>query len=121
MWLDGVQAQRIEDFPEAENMGESFATLINNMILKMAELHLKQSAPPPYIEILPELDDLPLVLVAGGLDDFERRANQQYAAVVRENAEAWIIEDAWHVGGPRTIPDAYRQRMLTFFEESLGE
>jgi hypothetical protein len=121
MWLDGVQAQRIEDFPEAEKIGEKFATLINNMILKMAELHLREQTPPPYTEILRELDDLPLVLVAGGLDDFERRTNRQYAEVVGDNVEVWIIEDAWHVGGLGAVPDEYRQRMLTFFEESLGE
>lgn len=121
MWLDGVQAQRIEDFPEAENNGEKFATVINGMMLVMAELHLRQQAPPSYTDILTKLEEPPLVLVAGGLDDFERRANQQYATVINENAEVWIIEDAWHVGGPSRIPDEYRQRMLVFFEDSLGE
>lgn len=29
LWLDGIQIQRIDDFPGAENVGERFAMLIN--------------------------------------------------------------------------------------------
>ena len=121
IWLDGVQAQQISDFPEAENAGESFATIINLMILNAAEIRLGQSAPPAYIDILAELEELPLVLVAGGLDDFERRVTQKYATVLNDNAQVWIIEDAPHVGGLFVRPDEYSQRMLVFFEESFEE
>ena len=121
IWLDGVQAQQISDFPEAENAGESFATIINLMILNAAEIRLGQSAPPAYIDILAELEELPLVLVAGGLDDFERRVTQKYAEVLNDNAQVWIIEDAPHVGGLFVRPDEYSQRMLVFFEESFEE
>lgn len=121
MWLDGVQAQQIRDFPQAENAGESFATVINNLILKSVEFRLGQSVPPAYIDILAELEELPLVLVAGGLDDFENRATQKYAAVLNDNAQVWIIEEAPHVGGLSVYPDEYSQRMLTFFEESFEE
>jgi hypothetical protein len=58
MWLDGVQAQQISDFPQAENVGESFATVINYMILKAIEFRLGQPAPPAYKDILAELDNL---------------------------------------------------------------
>lgn len=121
MWLDGVQAQQMSDFPQAENAGESFATVINNIILKAAEFRLGQPAPPAYKDILAELDQLPLVLVAGGLDDFERRVTQKYATYVNDNAQIWIIEDAPHVGGLAVHPDAYSERMLTFFQESFED
>lgn len=119
LWLDGIQAQRIEDFPEAENVGEQFATVINALILKMAEIHFGRSAPPAFVDILAELDQTKMTIIAGGLDDFENRVSQKYASVIGSNAEVWLIENAWHVGGSMVIPDEYSQRMLEFFDTSL--
>ena len=116
MWLDGIQAQQIADFPQAENLGEKFATVINAMILKMAQVHFRRSAPPSFVEILPEFNHIKMVIIAGGLDDFESRGSQKYAAIVGPNAEIWHIDNAWHVGGPVVVPEEYSQRMLDFFE-----
>jgi pimeloyl-ACP methyl ester carboxylesterase len=121
LWLDGIQAQRIDDFPEAQNAGESFATLINALILKMAEFHLGRSAPPAFVQILADLDRPPLVIIASGMDDFERRVSHNYAGVIGSNAQLWLIEEAGHVGGPAVFPDEYSQRMLTFFHATLAE
>lgn len=120
LWLDGLQSQRIADFPSAENVGERFATLINFLILRMAEIHLGRPAPPPFVEILAELDHPPLVIIAGERDDFEYRVSQNYQAVAGANVQVWQIEGAWHLGGPKVIPDEYRQRMLAFFETTVG-
>ncbi|MBC8331555.1 MAG: alpha/beta hydrolase [Anaerolineae bacterium] len=117
LWLDGIQAQQIADFPEAENLGEKFATAINAMILKMAEIYFQRAAPPPFVEILPELSEIPMVIIAGGLDDFESRLSQKYATLMGPNAEIWHIDNAWHVGGPAVTPEEYSQRMLAFFEK----
>ncbi len=121
LWLDGIQAQRIDDFPAAEDIGERFATLINALILKMAEIRLGRSAPPAFVQILAELDRPKMTIVAGGLDDFENRVSQKYASVVATNTEIWLIKDAWHVGGPSVRPDEYSRRMLEFFKTSLEE
>ena len=56
LWLDGIQAQRIKDFPEARHIGEQFVTVINASIIKMAEIHFGRSAPPAFVDILPTLD-----------------------------------------------------------------
>jgi dienelactone hydrolase len=119
LWLDGVQAQRIDDFPEAKNIGERFATVMNALILKAAEFHLGRSAPPAFMDILAELEQPQITLVVGGQDDFEQRVSHNYAEVIGANEQLWLIEDAWHVGGPTAVPDEYRQRMLTFFATTL--
>ena len=121
LWLDGIPAQGIKDFPEAENVGERFAIVMNSMIYKMAEIHLNLSAPPAFIDILPELDQIRMTIIAGGLDDFENRVSQKYASVIGSNAEVWLIENAWHVGGPVIVPEEYSGRMLEFFETTLGK
>jgi hypothetical protein len=119
LWLDGIQAQRIDDFPAAENVGERFATLINGLILRMAELHLGRPAPPAFVDILAELDHPPMVIVVGGLLDFEYRVGKKYEGVVGDNAQVWLIEDGYHLSGPSVVPDEYSRRMLGFFETSL--
>ncbi|MEW5957055.1 MAG: alpha/beta fold hydrolase [Chloroflexota bacterium] len=121
LWLDGIQAQQIADFPEAQNAGESFATLINAQILKMAEFHQGRPAPPAFVRILAKLDRPPLVIIAGGLDDFERRVSRNYAGVIGPNARLWLIDQAGHVGGPAVMPDEYRRQMLDFFQTTLGQ
>lgn len=121
LWLDGIEAQRIEDFPAANDAGERFATVMNALILRMMEIQLDQPAPPPFGQILAELERPPMVIVASGLTDFESRVNQKYADLTGPNARFWFIENAWHVGGPAVMPDEYSRRMLAFFETALAE
>jgi pimeloyl-ACP methyl ester carboxylesterase len=121
LWLDGVQAQRIEDFPEAKNVGEQFATVMNVLILKAAEIYLERPAPPAFVEILVELDQPEILLVFSGKDDFENRISQKYAEVIGANAQMWLIQDAAHTGGPTAVPDEYSQRMLAFFAMAFAK
>lgn len=118
VWIDGLQANDIPDFPQRQDIGEEFATLLNWIIIRMGERQLGRAAEPPIVEMLPEID-IPVVLIAGGLDDFESRANQQYAEVAPDNIDVWIIPNAPHVGGATVITDVYTERMLSFFEDTL--
>ncbi|MBI9046436.1 MAG: hypothetical protein JEZ06_18240 [Anaerolineaceae bacterium] len=87
----------------------------------MGEIYLAHPSPPPFVEILADLEGPELMIVMGGLDDFELRVSQKYADVIGENAEVWLIDNAWHVGGPNVIPEEYSKRMLEFFETELRE
>lgn len=120
MWLDGIQAQNMADFPEAQNSGERFATFVNALILRMLEFQLGRKAPSPFIEILPELDRPPTVIVTAGQAEFERAVHQGYRAVVQENVYVWLIEDAGHVGGSAVVPDKYAERLVDFFNAAFG-
>ncbi len=119
LWLDGLQAQRIEDFPKAETLGERFATLINATILGMTELHFGRPAPPAFVEMLAGIDQTDIVIVAAGLDGFESRVNQQFAQVIGPSCQVWQLENVGHLGGPAVVPDEYRQRLLAFFDTAL--
>jgi len=120
LWLDGIEAQRMDDFPQPDGPAERFALSINSQILKMAELRLGRDAPPAISTILKELSRPHIMIVGAGRDDFERRVQQGYRDVVGPNTEMWLIEDAWHVGGPLVATELYRQRMLEFFAATLG-
>jgi hypothetical protein len=32
----------------------------------------------------------------------------------------WIIPEAGHCGGPKTIPEEYASKMIAFFDEAFG-
>lgn len=121
LWLDGIQAQQISDYPAPENVGEEFATLLQTIILKMAEVRIGQKPPPPFIEILPAVNETPTMIVVAGQDDFERRVYERYIVVAGESVEFWLIENAHHTSGPVLDPDEYRRRMLDFFQVVLVE
>jgi pimeloyl-ACP methyl ester carboxylesterase len=118
--VDGVQAQQMADFPPPNDVGERFATRLNAQILTMAEWHLGRRAPPPFVDIFAALDRPPVVLVAAGQDDFERRVGQRYAAAAGENVDLWLIEEAWHVGGPAVVPEQYAQALHELCRWYLG-
>ncbi|HRJ57635.1 MAG TPA: alpha/beta fold hydrolase [Anaerolineales bacterium] len=121
LWLDGIQAQQISDYPAAENFGEEFATLLQTIILKMAEVRIGQEPPPPFIEILPTINDTPTMIVMAGQDDFERRVYERYTGGAGASVEFWLIENAHHTSGPALDPDEYRRRMLDFFQAALTQ
>ena len=119
IWADGVQAQRLDDFPPAQTTAESFSTFINGLLLSVSELYVGHAVPPAYSHILAQANLPPIMLVAGGLDDFERRANQRYAQLGNPHVQVWLIDQAPHVGGAFVIPGEYRQRMFAFFQATL--
>lgn len=121
LWLDGIQAQQISDYPATENFGEEFAALLQTIILKMAEVRIGQKPPPPFIEILPTINDTPTMIVVAGQDDFERRVYARYTGAAGASVEFWLIENAHHAGGPALDPDEYRRRMLDFFQAALTQ
>jgi len=120
LWLDGMGAQTVEDFPTPGNAGERFALLINRLILKMFELRAGRAAPPAMVSILAGMREQPIMLVYGAQEPIEPRMAETYQAVAGPNASFWLVEHAWHVGGPSVAPDAYRRRMLEFFAAALA-
>jgi pimeloyl-ACP methyl ester carboxylesterase len=121
LWLDGVGAQGVQDFPDRNSFGEEFIVFLNRMVLKFAELQVGRPAPPPFVEILPALDETPIVLVAASLGGFEHLTNQKYASLGVDNVEVWIIDNTWHLGGITAVPEEYTRRMLEFFHTCLGQ
>jgi fermentation-respiration switch protein FrsA (DUF1100 family) len=77
--------------------------------------------PPPVLE--DEAADIaprPVLFIAGAEGQAaEVPANEQFVAAAGEQAELWIITGAGHVGGLRTAPADYEQRVVGFFDAAL--
>lgn len=115
LWLDGMQSQRLEDYPQARNAGERFEMALEASILRMAEIELGEPLPPAIGQMLQELDRPPMTIIASGLDPFERQIHEKYIRFHRPSQDMWLIENAGHTGGPNVNEAQYRQRMLAFF------
>ncbi len=117
-WTDRIEITALAN--EGSNRyREQFTTLLQTIILKMAEVQIGQKPPPPFIEILPTINAIPTMIVMAGQDDFERRVYARYTGAAGASVEFWLIENAHHTSGPALDPDEYRRRMLDFFQAAL--
>ncbi len=121
LWLDGLGAQTIADFPEQESFQELFVTAVNAMIIKTAEWYFGRPAPPANIEILAGLIEPEIYLVAGELEEFEYPTNLRYMEFAGENVVLWVVEGGYHCSGLFTAPEEYAEKLLDFFARALGE
>jgi pimeloyl-ACP methyl ester carboxylesterase len=119
VWADGVSAQQMADFPPAESSADRFELLLNDAVLKMTELLVGRPAPPAFIQIIPALNPLPVTIIQGEADDFERRIAPVFQAVAGPNTAIWVIPNAGHCGGIAVIPEQYTARMVQFFQAAL--
>ncbi len=120
LWLDGLGPSHIDDFPPMRDAGEEFIKFLNRQMLWVARLYLGADEPTHFAEAIPAIAPRPLMLIAGGLDAFEMRANDYLQQFLGENGSYWPIENTPHVGGLWTVPDEYRARMIAFFDGAIG-
>lgn len=57
----------------------------------------------------------PILLIGAGSEDLRVRT----VAELQPNAEIWIIADASHISGIATVPEAYNERIIAFFNQHL--
>jgi uncharacterized protein len=119
LWLDGLQAGGIEDIPPSRDVSEGFQWMLSQMQLTMMDIEISATPPPSVHALLPQVAPRPMMIIVAGLDVYEYRTNQAYGALLGENAEQWVIENAGHTGGPNVIPDDYAARMIAFFDDAL--
>jgi len=118
VWADGAVGQRAADLPPAQNIAEYFEWSLNH-VLDLYACWLVGEAPPPLMEVLPRLDDRPVMLIAGAADAFETRAMTNLAQNAPPNIELWVFPNAGHVGGLWADPETYKTRLVIFFAEAL--
>ncbi|MCL4248815.1 MAG: alpha/beta fold hydrolase [Anaerolineae bacterium] len=120
IWADGLGPNHIDDFPPMRDAGEEFIKFINRQMIWAAAVYLGIDDPARFTDAIPAFAPRSLTLIAGGLDPFETRANDHLQQFLGANGRYWLIENAPHVGGLWTLPEAYRARMIAFFDGALG-
>ena len=87
-------------------------------------LKLGVELPTPMIELLPTIAPRPIMLVGGGMPmpvtGSEAPQMNFYAQHAGENAEVWIIEEAFHCDGPGKRPEEYAAKLVGFFDAAFG-
>jgi fermentation-respiration switch protein FrsA (DUF1100 family) len=72
---------------------------------------------PPLEDLVRRIED-PTLLISAGLDD-ERNFNVLYDKAARGPVEHWNLPDAHHTDAIREHPEAYRRRVVSFFDQAL--
>jgi hypothetical protein len=124
VWADGPSTIRAIDLPRPFNWATAVANTSNFMLDWLFTLYLGIEAPAPMIEIIPDIAPRPLMLVGGGKPHpyygSEARRVKRYADFAGENAQVWVIPEAYHCDGPQQRPEAYEERLLAFFDRAFG-
>jgi uncharacterized protein len=75
---------------------------------------------PSLLDVLPELEGRPVLLIASGGRGEEIPVNRMYADAAGSTAQLYEIPEAGHTGGLRVRPAAYEQRVIGFLDRALG-
>ncbi|GAB4422048.1 MAG: alpha/beta hydrolase [Anaerolineales bacterium] len=123
IWADGPSTIRAQDISEPTNPISAILVVSNYMLDWMFEVRLGIDAPTPMIEIIDDIAPRPIMLVGGGVSrpfiGSEAKGLQKYLHYAGENAELWVISEAFHCDGPGLRPDEYASRMIAFFDQAF--
>ncbi len=124
VWADGTAIIRAQDIPPQSNLLSQLVVAGNYMMDWASAIKLGMDAPPPLIEIIDDIAPRPIMLVGGGVSrpifGNEGRFMLYYAQYAGNNAETWIIPEAYHCDGPKVRPNEYAARMIKFFDSTFG-
>ncbi len=125
VWADGASTIRAKDIQRADNLLIWLIRTTNFILDWVYQLRLEMKAPPAMIDIIGTIAPRPIMLVGGGVKapvtGNEASQMVRYAGFAGDNAEVWIIDEAFHCDGPHRIPDEYAARMIGFFDQALGK
>jgi pimeloyl-ACP methyl ester carboxylesterase len=124
VWADGPSSIRAQDISRPTNPIFALLVVANYMLDWMYEIKLDIDAPPPMIEIIDDIAPNPIMLVGGGTpmpftgsEGDHLKLYEQYAG---DNAELWVIPEAFHCDGPVQRPDEYAAKMVEFFDTAFN-
>ncbi len=124
VWADGSATIRAKDIPFRWDPIYLLVLPSNYLIDWLMTQKLDMELPPALIDIIDEIPPRPIMLVGGGqphpIFGTEGARMERLANLVGENAEVWVIEEAFHCDGPHLIPDEYASRMVSFFDEAFA-
>ena len=109
-------SEKLESFSDAEVVRGIHALLAHQASLL---LFSNESAPPSLVDLVPEIAPRPVLLIWAPNSPNEEGLNPTYQRQIGPSASIWTLPDAPHVGGLKTYPDEYEERVISFFDQAL--
>jgi pimeloyl-ACP methyl ester carboxylesterase len=123
VWADGSATIRASDNVPPENLIMWIVDISNHLFEWNYQRLLDVEAPAAMSEIINDIAPRPIMLVAGGVErpflGSEASSAYHFAQLAGDNAEVWVIDEAYHCDGPRRRPDEYSERMIGFFDAAF--
>lgn len=119
MVTDGATRRSIEELLALP----SERPLVRNFTARVmyATVRLLNGDPPPkpLLESMVEAQHTHFLWIAAGSNDLEVAFNQLFAETLGERGSLWVAPEASHTGAFSRYPDAYEERVITFFGRTL--
>lgn len=122
VFADGPSLANVRDRP-INTWQDVFLLHPYNFVLDhFIALQSGERVPLALRNTIDEIAPRPILIVAGDYRDFygaEADIAAGYVTAAGSNADLWVIPGAGHGAGPVITPLEYRQKMVSFFEETL--
>jgi alpha-beta hydrolase superfamily lysophospholipase len=117
VWAEGASLLTSRDEPSHQRkIGPR--TALSKFRSEVFAMVLGMPVPPAIIDIIGKIAPRPILLVAAGADNEESNM-EFYARYAGDNAQVWIIPEAYHCEGSKARPAEYASRMIDFFDTAL--
>lgn len=115
---DGAGPTAFRDEPKPESFGDWITLPFYWVVYQVWEWQ-GASAPTSMIEAVAKIAPRPVMLVAGGQNQFELGLQRRLFAAAGEPKMLWEIPEVGHGGGWTARPQEYEDRVVTFFDQAL--
>lgn len=99
----------------------AFFTVTYALSDRLMALVTGEDVPTAVIDVIHRLEGRPLLLIAGGAEEYEEPTARAYYAAARDPKDIWVIDGAKHGGTWKANPQEYADRVREFFGAARDE
>jgi len=118
VFVEGASPAVFADLPKAETIWQQLSLLLEWLYLKATDIFTRKPHLPANLTVIPKLSPRAVLFVSTGRGS-ERRLIQNYVAAAGDPKTWWEIPEARHSEGRLARPEAYDQKLLSFFDGTL--
>jgi hypothetical protein len=93
---------------------------VNRLEFAVVDLLTEAPEPPPLRSSAAAAAPRRMLLITAGEVSDEQRADRSIQAASPETVDLWVVPSTGHIGGLRTRPDEWEERVVGFLDRQLA-
>jgi pimeloyl-ACP methyl ester carboxylesterase len=116
---DGASYRSLDDYKALPSNRGFFRVYVSWVMYQAVQFFSGDTPPETMLDSMLETDSTAFLLIAAGNVDKEIQYNMLFAEALGERADLWTILGVGHTDGFDYYPEAYEQRVIAFFDQTL--